>query len=55
MYLGICFALQLDILGQLRLPIGQIQGRDEVKIAQTTLYLFEHVDLSEFQTGTKAA
>jgi Histidine kinase-, DNA gyrase B-, and HSP90-like ATPase len=55
MYLGIYFGLQVDILGQLRLPIGDVSSRDEVKIAQSTLYLFEHVDLNEFESSIVAA
>lgn len=54
-YLGIYFGLQVDILGQLRLPLGYTSARDEVKISQATLYLFEHVDLNEFETVVVAA
>jgi hypothetical protein len=54
-YLGIYFGLQVDILGQLRLPIGFASPRDEIKISQATLYLFEHVDLDEFKTTVIAA
>lgn len=55
MCLAVHFGLQTNILGQLRLPIGELGNSRDEKISQCLAYLFSHVDLDGFEAVTVAA